>query len=188
MPKQSDIDRNLATLASLPATREESASGIPADCRNLTPLLKALLVADGTVTVQLAAAFDERIGVAAVFQRSVESTVDIPIIGVATGDNVFYRQVELIGTESGDTYATAWSVLNGANMDPLLFEKLIDEELGMGEVLRNSARGSFREVLRIARDTGTNSVTRSYAVFLERTPCIVINETFPLERFGASLD
>ena len=181
------MDKKLAfQLERLAALKPQSNTGktmIPADCEDIPPLLKALLVADGTVTIQVEAAFGERIRVTNVAQSVITSPCSITMIHVTTGDEIFHRCVDLVGAESNLVYVTAWSILNGTIMDSELFHKLIGKEVGMGEVLRNAARGSYREVLHIERDLSTNVVTRNYVVFLNAAPCILINETFPIDRF-----
>ena len=166
---------------SLPGKRHKYT--IPAGFEDLPPLLKALLVADGTVTVQVEAAFGEDIRVSNVLQEPIASPCAIPVINASVGTEIFYRHVDLIGSNTGEKYVSAWSILNGTVMDRGLFHRLIDKEVGMGEVLRNAARGSFREVLDMQRDHSTDTVSRTYAVFLEATPCILITETFLISRF-----
>lgn len=159
-----------------------NCAAVPADCEDLPPLLKALLVADGTVTVQLAAAYAEPVGITPIAQGKVHCALCLPRIQVASGDEVFFRAIRLEGRHSGRVFADANSVLNPDRIDPVLFEQLIQERAGMGEILRNAAKGSYREVIHIERqDPGT--AVRTYVVFLDGQPAILITEKFVVEAF-----
>ena len=63
-----------------------------------------------------------------------------------------------------------------------LFRALTDEDVGMGEVLRNNARGSYREIINI-EDASSKIAERTYAVYLDRRPCILITEAFIIDNF-----
>ena len=117
-------------------------------------------------------------------QQSSQFDMPSPLshLHLEAGDPAFIRRVELLGSESGRRYASAISLLNPATLDTKLFHELIDENVGMGEVLRNSARGSYREVLDIRRES-EDSVTRTYAVILATRPAILISERFYLASF-----
>ena len=52
----------------------------------------------------------------------------------------------------------------------------------MGAVLRNKAQGSYREIINID-DTSTKIAERTYAVYLDRRPCILITEAFIIDNF-----
>ena len=151
-------------------------------CGDLPPFLRALLVADGTVTLLLQAYFGESIVVDEVVQETLTLERSLPLLGMQPGDTALCRRVVLKGVGSHRVYAGAFSLLNPSRIHPDLFTQLIDERVGMGEVLRNAARGSFREVLDIGRES-EQAVRRTYAVFVEQQPAILITETFDIEVF-----
>ena len=74
-------------------------------------------------------------------------------------------------------YAQASSVLNPSALKPELFAALIKEDVGMGDVLRNSARGSYREILDV-RALDDERMARTYTVVLDSNPAILITEVF----------
>lgn len=168
--------------SSLSDIQSESALLAVSGYLNLPPFLKALLVADGTVTLLLRAYFGEEILVNTQRQGMERMPFELPIIGLKSGEEVFVRQVELAGCESGKSYARATSLINPSLLADELFSALIDEHVGMGEVLRNSARGSFREVLHVC-DAGEAWMRRTYAVFLSQRPAILITEDFQVALF-----
>lgn len=164
---------------------EQDDRSLLAPFPDLPGFLRALLVADGTVTSLLGAYFDEPIRVSCVEQDEVTLDFAIPVLQMNAGESVFWRGVTLAGEETGRQYATAFSLLNPANIQPRLFQDLISDNVGMGEVLRNSRRGSYRRVLRVFRDEDRN-VSRTYMVYLEGLPTILITETFDVSCFQAS--
>lgn len=165
-----------------------SADGDPlsllAALPSLPRFLRALLVADGTVTLLLEAYFCEAIKVETLFQAHFEISAGLPALQLEPGDAAFYREVLLCGSQTGRIYARAFSVLNPQALRADLFESLIKKDVGMGEVLRNSARGSYREVLDI-QVPGEELFERTYAVVLDKQPAILITERFDARSFAA---
>lgn len=150
---------------------------------DLPPFLRSLLVADGTVTMALEAYFDEEVRISTMLQEPGQLPVDLPVLGMSQGDTCYFRQVRLIGQTTQTCYAAASSILNKQSIGETLFEQLVDEHVGIGVILRNFAKGSFREVVHIARGSllAGMDVYRSYRVSLSGVPAILINEEFPLE-------
>ena len=171
------IQSHLDYLDSVAPGAERDAVFFLDSMKGLNPFLRALLVTDGTVTLSLRAYFDEDIRVAAIHQSwwSVEST--IPHLSLTAGSEAFYRKVELIGSETGRSYVEATSILNPAALKPELFTALIEEDVSMGEVLRNAARGSYREILDVRR-LDEARMARTYTVVLDSKPAILITEVF----------
>ncbi len=149
----------------------------------LPAFLRALLVADGTVTMALEAYFDEEIRISTVLQEPKQLPFGIDVLGMAKGDTCYFRQVKLMGQTSQTCYAAASSILNKRAIGDELFAQLVDEHVGIGVILRNFAKGSFREVIHIARGSllADMDVYRSYRVSLGGVPAILINEEFPLD-------
>jgi chorismate-pyruvate lyase len=161
----------------------------------LPPFLRALLVTDGTVTKILEAYFWEPVEV-----RTLEQdfwTVERPVdwLEVPSGERVLIRLAHLTGTDSGRTYADAFSVIR-ADLIPANFrQRLIDREIGIGVLIRDSGLESYREVLEIGidqpapcdqPDPGEERVYRTYRIFIAGKPVILITESFPLALYAAT--
>jgi chorismate-pyruvate lyase len=61
--------------------------------------------------------------------------------------------------------------------------RLIDREIGIGALIRDSGLESYREVMEVGLepDTGTDdAVFRTYRIIIAGEPVILITETFPL--------
>lgn len=154
---------------------------------DLPPFLRALLVTDGTVTKLLEAYFWELVEVQTVRQGFVMAERAIEWLDLGAGDEVLTRQARLRGAETEVEYATAFSVIC-ASYIPLAFRRrLIDREIGIGALIRDSGLESYREVLevgveRVAASRGQDAdvVFRTYRIIIGGRPVILITESFPL--------
>ncbi len=151
----------------------------------LPGFLRSLLVADGTVTMALEAYFDEVIRIETVMQEPRNLPCDVAALDMVAADTCYFRRVKLLGEETGRCYAEATSLLNKKAIGDVLFDQLVDEHVGIGVILRNSAKGSFREVLSLARGRllAEFDVYRTYRVSLNGVPAILISEEFPLDLY-----
>ncbi len=151
----------------------------------LPPFLRALLVSDGTVTKMLEAYFWEPVVVDTLRQELIEAAAEIPWIRVGAGDPVLMRQVRLCGSDSGSQYADAFSVIRTELIPDAFRQRLIDREIGIGALIRDSGLESYREVVEIGVEpdpdkTGRDGLFRTYRIIIQREPVILITETFPL--------
>jgi chorismate-pyruvate lyase len=162
----------------------------------LPPLLRAIIVTDGTVTKLLEAFLWETIDVRVLVQRVVEA---LPPGSDLTGDGgVLHRQVILVGRDRKAVLAYAVSnVILGALNDELR-HALLSGAIGIGALLQEKQLETYRQPLRVVRRAaqdnaghlevapGAPVVERKYLVHLNRRPAIEITEVFPLERYRLS--
>jgi chorismate-pyruvate lyase len=155
-------------------------SKLESEMGKIPAFLRALLVTDGTVTMALEAYFSERITINTLRQGRVSAPNSLPALEVSKGGDCFFREVELIGEKSGLCYGHASSILNRNAIDADLFEQLVSENVGIGVILRNLARGSHREVLALGRGNimTRSDVHRTYSVSINALPAILITEEF----------
>jgi chorismate-pyruvate lyase len=156
---------------------------------DLPAFLRALLVTDGTVTKILEAYFWEPVEVETLQQELVTAERPIGWIRVGAGDRVLIRRACLRGTDSGRAYANAFSVIRPELIPETFRQRLIDREIGIGVLIRDSGLESYREVLEVgvepSGDEGdqpdeAESVYRTYRIIIDRKPVILITEAFPL--------
>jgi chorismate-pyruvate lyase len=163
-------------------------AGLP--LAGLPPFLRALLVTDGTVTKILEAYFWEPVAVDTLAQDLMTAERDIPWVDVGAGDQVLIRQAQLRGTDSGKVYATAFSVIRTERIPPAFRQRLIDREIGIGVLIRDSGLESYREVMEVgaagadAGAAGEDRVFRTYRIIIDGVPVILITETFPLALYA----
>lgn len=151
----------------------------------LPPFLRSLLVTDGTVTKILEAYFWEPVMVDTLAQGLAIAARDIPWVGVAAGDEVLTRQAQLRGADSGRLYADAFSVIRVERIPETFRQRLIDREIGIGVLIRDSGLESYREVLEVGVGAGTGAeVFRTYRIIIDRAPVILLTETFPIALYA----
>ena len=148
--------------------------------------LRSLLVADGTVTMALEAFFSETITIKMLRQGQLSSPQSIPTLNLKAGESCLFREVILLGETTGRLYTHATSIVRKDVIDTELFDHLLDEHEGIGVVLRNVAKGSFREVIDVSRlNSGLEAcVERTYRVSLNSIPTILITEEFAVSTFA----
>ena len=150
----------------------------------LPPFLRALLVTDGTVTKILEAYFWEPVVVDTLEQRFETAEAPVPWITLAAGDRCLIRDARLRGMRSGRAYAEAFSVIRTELIPEDFRRRLIDREIGIGVLIRDSGLESYREVLDVGLESGRSggsSVFRTYRIVIDRHPVVLISEYFPLE-------
>ncbi|MFD2111151.1 chorismate--pyruvate lyase family protein [Thiorhodococcus fuscus] len=160
-----------------------SVSGDSVPLSDLPAFLRALLVTDGTVTKTLEAYFWESIAVDTLEQRFEVASEPVPWIQVQTGDLCLVRDARLRGTRTDRNYVEAFSLIRIDLIPPGFRQRLIDREIGIGVLIRDSGLESYREVLDIGLDRtaeGVAAVFRTYRIIIDGRPVILITEYFPL--------
>ncbi len=160
-----------------------AADGTPQPLSALPPFLRTLLVTDGTVTKILEAYFWEPVTVDTLAQRFENAEENLSWLALSSGEQCLIREARLRGQDSNRSFAEAFSVIRPAQI-PLDFrQRLIDREIGIGVLIRDSGLESYREVLDVGLDCtadGAAAVFRTYRIFMARQPVILITESFPL--------
>ncbi len=158
-------------------------TGQPIAIDSLPPFLRALLVTDGTVTKIIEAYFWEPVVVDTLRQEFVVAADDIPWVSVAGGERVMVRRARLRGAHSGKDFANAFSVIRTELIPGHFRRRLIDREIGIGALIRDSGLESYREVMEVGLEPDTDTdgaVFRTYRIIIAGEPVILITETFPL--------
>lgn len=167
----------------LPGGAIRDAHGRPLPLTDLPPFLRALLVTDGTVTKILEAYFWEPVAVDTLEQRFEDAGAPVPWIAVAEGDSCLVRDARLRGVHTGRAFAEAFSLIRTELIPADFRRRLIDREIGIGALIRDSGLESYREVLDVGLERSTDgakSVFRTYRIIIDGHPVILITECFPL--------
>ena len=175
------IETNIKNLRRLTEREKLNMNWMSVD-KSLPPFLRAVLLADGTVTSLISAFMGEEIEVITNQQGYLPMSDNLSYLKLSKGDKAFVREVDLIGKTSNRCYASAVSLLNPILIRDDLFRALTDDCVGMGAVLRNEARGSYREIIDID-DSLIDTARRTYAVYLDSLPSILITEAFNIDNF-----
>lgn len=123
--------------------------------QSLPAFLRALLVTDGTVTKILEAYFWEPVMVDTLYQEFVAAEAAIPWVAIHPGDRALMRRVRLRGGDSGHEYARADSVIRAEHVPDHFRQRLIDREIGIGALIRDSGLESYREVMEVGVNPST---------------------------------
>ena len=161
----------------------------------LPPLLRTLLVSDGTVTKFLEAYYWEPIKVQRLFHGDGEVDHDLPPIELKKGQSALCRRVLLCGMATKNVYCYAESFIRTDYLWASVRDDLIQGRLGIGELLRDRRVETYRELLtyemgRVGHLSGDlacpeNSplLTRTYRILIGGKPCLFIDERFPIDHF-----
>jgi chorismate-pyruvate lyase len=162
------------------------------DLEDQSPLLRALLVIDGTVTTFLEAYALEPIEIQRISQESLSLMADNPWLEAGAGAPVVSRKVMLLGCETGRLYAWAESLIVQDRLCSPIQKGLEQEPGGLGRILVDSEIESRREGLWYGREQITDLpervhslcdgdfLTRTYRLIAGGTPLMMITERFPI--------
>lgn len=178
-PNGSPIDRSL--------TPEEDRVKMAA----LPPFLRVLLTTDGTVTRSLESYFWEPVTVHCNYQQRRRHDQAIAGLDATEGQELIERAVILVGARSRRCYAYALSHINPAAVPAELCRKLEEQQLGIGELIREGGLETCREVLSIDRGVDKKFgeiLQRRYRIVIDGRAAIHIRESFPLREYIAEHD
>lgn len=165
------------------------------DIARLRPLQRVLLTTDGTVTNVLEALSGEAVALVKLSQSYDLSPADDPDLCTADGEGLIRRRILLRGRSSGRNYVYAESVVMMNRLHPGLCHDLVETDNPIGKLLVQNRIETFREFVSwgfepagsIAVHFGLleddQLISRTYRVFSQRSPIMVITEKFPATAF-----
>ena len=162
----------------------------------LTPFQRALIVTDGTVTRLIEAYTLAPVEVVLLHQEKQTLCTEHTWLELPSGAPVIARQVVLqtpsIGNETPKIQAYATSLIVPQHLPKGILDGLESDPAGLGGILQNSGLETRRKLLwcccEIARDLpeaiahleGEPLLSRTYRVFANKKPIMLITEKFPL--------
>jgi chorismate-pyruvate lyase len=159
--------------------------------RALSPFLRALLTIDGTVTKYIEAYTMEPVVVLRLSQESRPLPANHPWLNAAHGEIAVAREVILRGKYTRRLYVYATSLIIPERL-PLDSRKELDIQGGsLGRILLSSRMETYREILWYGREhlsrlpeeieeyADTDFISRTYRIFANKVPIMLINEKFP---------
>lgn len=175
----------------MPGNGTSAEPATTVDFATLPPILRTLLVTDGTVTKTLEAYFWEPIEIEACGQGAITLTTAQPLLDAVAGEQLWERHVRLNGGHSGRCYAVGCSYLRLETLPEALRRGLLDGSLGIGELLRESALESYRRIVSIGHVAAGHPANPGPGRWIERTyliqtggrPAIQVTEFFPLDLY-----
>jgi len=170
-------------------------SGEPCDLSKLPAFLRTLLVMDGTVTKALEAWFWEPVKVVPLQIEAIKLTTPVKGLKSKAGDKTLQREVILQGVNSDRIFACARSTVLMKCLPKDLGEALESGKIGIGELFRKQGLETYREIIDIdymlspsADDAlltrlDNEIVARSYQIWVNGSPAVIVSEYFPVEMF-----
>jgi len=173
-----------------------TASGERCDLSKLPPFLRTLLVMDGTVTKALEAWFWEPVKVVPLHIESTTLNQAVTGLESQTGDRALLREVTLQGVKSEKIFAYARSTVLLKRLPKEIGEALESGKIGIGGLFREKGLETYREIIDIDYFSVPNNsddellmhlngefISRSYQIWVNQNPAIIVTEFFPLEIF-----
>lgn len=159
--------------------------------RALSPMQRALLVIDGTVTKLFEAITLEPVDVVRLGQAEQTLVSDNQWLEAPSGTKVIARHVYLRGEYGNTVHAYATSLIVPDRFPRHVLDGLDVDGGSLGRILLSSEMENRREILWFGRETNVvlpdevgqivegEFITRSYRVIVEGRPIMLINERFP---------
>jgi chorismate-pyruvate lyase len=175
------------------AQKERPAALQAVDPADLPPLLRILLVTDGTLTQLLEAYTLQRVEVILLSQQTRRLGEDDAWLEAAQGTEVIDRQIMLRGMENRTVYGFADSTLVTSRLSASLLDGLAHGAEGLGRLLSRSRTELRRERLWFGRQVlshppeatgyraGQEFLSRSYRMVSDGLPLSLINEKFSMD-------
>ena len=165
------------------------------DPRELSSFQRILLTTDGTITEILEAQIWESIQVVKLYQDIVELDIAVPYLNVESGTQALIRKVMLRGKLSHKNYVYAESIIIPERLDDKLKDGLLKFQKTIGLLILEDRLETFREILsckmepaeEVAKhfdiEPDSNLISRTYRIFANRLPIMLITEKFPETSF-----
>lgn len=169
----------------------DSQGGCSVDFKEIPPLLRALIVTDGTVTKFLESYLFEPMEVICLSQESFKAKEDIPALDTLEGDAVLERKIIIKGVKSKKIFVYAESLIRTDRLGKELQSDLLNGNLGIGEILRDRRMETYREVISCEFQSADEYaklidvkpeerlLSRTYMIFSRQSPIMLITEKFP---------
>jgi chorismate-pyruvate lyase len=165
------------------------------DPSKLSPFQKILLIADGTLTNILEVFLNEPIGVVKLSEKIVSITADILPLEIKVGTEVMERQILLCGKTSRRNWLYADSIIVPERVEARFREQLIKSHTPIGKLWVEHKTETFKEIVAYALEQAgglsdyfdikreDKLLSRTYRVFSNRQPVMMITEKFPENYF-----
>lgn len=165
------------------------------DPRQLSTFQRILLTTDGTVTEILEAYLFEKIHVVKLSQGPVTLKDGIKNMNLRKGSKVIERKILLQGKVSRKNFIFARSILVPDRLDNRIQEQLEKSRKPIGQLWLEHKVETFREIIDSGKepaddlaeyfhiDEDDSLLSRTYRVFSNKKPIIIITEKFPEKYF-----
>ena len=184
-----------AGLGMLRIDLRESLCQSTVDPQLLSSFQRILLTTDGTVTEILEAHLWEAMRIIKLYQDCMETDASVPYLDIGPHAPVLVRKIILRGESSERNYIYAESIVALDRLDDRIRLGLIETQKPVGQLMLEARLETFREILSCcyepAEEIGeylgvspdARLISRTYRVFANRQPFMLITEKFPETAF-----
>lgn len=174
---------------------QESLQQSSVDPRQLSSFQRILLTTDGTVTEILEAYLWEAIQIVKLYQDAIETDASVPYLDIGPHSPALIRKVILRGKCSHKNYIYAESIVARDRLDERIQRGLTETQKPVGQLMLEARLETYREILTCRLEPaaevgeyfdiapGANLISRTYRVFANRQPFMLITEKFPETAF-----
>ncbi len=166
------------------------------DWSNLSYLQRIILINDGTLTNILEAYLLEPIQVLKISEEVEVTTKEIPILELDAGSEVIDRKIFLQGKSSKKNFLYAESKIVLGRLDEDFKNQLLKSQIPIGHLWLQFRLETFKEIIESGKEPANELSTyfidtepkdqllfRTYRVFSNRKPIMMITEKFPQSYF-----
>jgi chorismate-pyruvate lyase len=169
------------------------------DPSSLSTFQRILLTTDGTVTHMLEAYLFEQIQVVKLSEQLISVSKDIPEMELIKGTNVIVRKIFLRGKISRRNFIYAESIVAPDRLDESFRKELLETKTPIGKIWLEQRVETFKEIVDSGKEPANdladnfkiapeeNMLFRTYCVFTNRKPTMMITEKFPESYFRKGL-
>jgi len=194
MPENTEAPET-SGLGMLRIDLQESLHQSSLDPRKLSSFQRILLTTDGTVTEILEAYLWEAIQIVKLHQDAIETDTSVPYLDIGVHSPALIRKVILRGKCSHKNYIYAESIVARDRLDERILRGLTETQKPVGQLMLEARLETYREILTCrlepAAEIGAyfdmapddNLISRTYRVFANRQPFMLITEKFPETAF-----
>jgi chorismate-pyruvate lyase len=167
------------------------SSAQPLDLARLSLSQKTLVLTDGTLTKMIELYIGELLHVVKLSERTIVLPQPIASLQIQPGQSVIERKILLQGMVQAQNWLYAESLIIPDRLEPSFKERLLHSREPIGKLWIEHRTETFREILASFREPADKLASyfaiapeehllcRSYRVFSNRQPIMLITEKFP---------
>jgi chorismate-pyruvate lyase len=160
------------------------------------PILRTLLLSDGTVTKFLEAYYGEAVRVKTLVHAESPLGDNLSPLECEKGNLIVNRRIQMVGATTNRIYGLAQSSLRADILWPEVRQDLVKGRLGIGELMRQRRIETYRELLDCvsvpagcwAHELGCSpeapTAVRTYRIFAAGQPCLLITDRYVIAHFA----
>lgn len=174
---------------------KNSLSKTPLNLWELSTLQRIILITDGTLTDILEIYLLEKMSIIKLSEEVVDMDEDSSILDIEKGSKVIKRKIFLRGKVSQKNWVYAESIIVIDRLETKFQEELLNSGKPIGKLWLENRMETFKEIIDLSQepagdlakdfkiDKAENLFSRTYRVFSQNQPIMMITEKFPESYF-----